>query len=654
MTVPLPTNVIQRGEDAAASEPIDLEAGPLTMRFEPQSAFLRYVRVGDVEVVRGVYAAVRDHNWDTVTARVSDLELHRSAEGFRLRFVVTHHQDAVDFSWDGELAGRADGTVRFSLQGIAGSTFRRNRIGFCVLHPASCAGRPCTVEKVDGSTERGAFPDLISPHQPFKDVRAIAHEVSPGVTAQVRMEGDTFEMEDQRNWTDASYKTYCTPLDHPFPVEVHEGTRIEQSVTISVSGAPDAAASRSREPLHLEVARQDTEPMPLPKIGLGLASHGQGLEKREVERLRSLALAHLRVDLEGFEAGAMAAFEQAAVQARALATSLEVALFLSHDAELALRTAAAAASRLEAPVARWLVFHRDEKSTRARWLALAREHLASIAPVYGGTNAYFTELNRERPALDDIAGVAYSINPQVHAFDDASLVETLEMQRETVKSARAFAPAMPIAITPVTLKPRFNPNATGPEPEAAEGELPPEVDVRQASLFAAGWTLGSVKYLGEGGASSVTFFETTGWRGVMERTKGSPLPGVFRSLPGSVFPLYHVLADIGDFAGGEILPTATSDPLGVEVLALRAGERVRILAANLGGASRHLRLICPHLSEIVAIKTLSADEAEAAMLEPERFRADRGLRHEVRDGRIDLCIAPYATLRIDTTEVNRP
>lgn len=28
-------------------------------------------------------------------------------------------------------------------------------------------------------------------------------------------EGDVFEMEDQRNWTDASYKTYCTPWGCP-------------------------------------------------------------------------------------------------------------------------------------------------------------------------------------------------------------------------------------------------------------------------------------------------------------------------------------------------------------------------------------------------------------------------------------------------------
>ena len=85
----------------------------------------------------------------------------------------------------------------------------------------------------------------------------------------------------------------------------------------------------------------------------------------------------------------------------------------------------------------------------------------------------------------------------------------------------------------------------------------------------AGWTLGSIKYLSESGAPSVTYYETTGWRGVMEIENGSPLPEKFRSLPGAVFPLYPILADVGEFAGGEVLISKSSDPLKVEGITLR-------------------------------------------------------------------------------------
>lgn len=82
------------------------------------------------------------------------------------------------------------------MDGVARSTFLRNRIGFCVLHPIKeCAGRPYVAVKTDGSVEEGVFPRYISPHQPVKDIRSISHEILPGVSAEVRLLGEVFEME---------------------------------------------------------------------------------------------------------------------------------------------------------------------------------------------------------------------------------------------------------------------------------------------------------------------------------------------------------------------------------------------------------------------------------------------------------------------------
>ena len=43
-------------------------------------------------------------------------------------------------------------------------------------------------------------------------MQSISHGTPGGGEIVIRFEGDLFEMEDQRNWTDASYKTYSTPL----------------------------------------------------------------------------------------------------------------------------------------------------------------------------------------------------------------------------------------------------------------------------------------------------------------------------------------------------------------------------------------------------------------------------------------------------------
>jgi len=123
-------------------------------------------------------------------------------------------------------------------------------------------------------------------------------------------------------------------------------------------------------------------------------------------------------------------------------------------------------------------------------------------------------------------------------------------------------------------------------------ELPSDVDPRQMSLFGGGWTLGSIARLATTGfVHSLTYFETTGWRGVMETEAGPPLPEKFPSAPGTVFPMFHVLADIAEFPGKQIYPTHSSHPLLVAGLTLfDARGRRRILVANLTGEPQDVKI----------------------------------------------------------------
>ncbi len=302
-------------------------------------------------------------------------------------------------------------------------------------------------------------------------------------------------------------------------------------------------------------------------------------------------------------------------------------------------------------MATWLIFHEAEKTTTAQWVDLARSALAaydSAVPFGAGTNVYFTELNRGRPPLPALDQVAYSINPQVHAFDNSSLVETLAAQAATVISTRHFIGALPLAISPVTLQPRFNPNATGPEPTPAPGELPAQVDPRQMALFGAAWTLGSIKYIAETGqVASVTYYETSGWRGVMETAAGSPLPEKFPSIPGAVFPLYHILADVGDFAGGEVIRTQSSEPLCVEGLLLQKGDHQRLLLANLRAEPQTVTV--EGLRARVSLYMLDETSVEAAMQSPAAFRRQTGQSIATANGTLAITLLPYAVARIDST-----
>jgi len=56
--------------------------------------------------------------------------------------------------------------------------------------------------------------------------------------------------------------------------------------------------------------------------------------------------------------------------------------------------------------------------------------------VGAGTELYFAELNRSALSTDDLDFVSYSMNPQIHAFDDPSLIENAHAHGYTVESAK--------------------------------------------------------------------------------------------------------------------------------------------------------------------------------------------------------------------------
>ena len=566
----------------------ELKSGRIRALFDRESGFLRHVRVGPTGILRGVYAAVRDHNWNTIPARISDLRIESGTDRLEVTFSVHHEDGSIDFRWSGRIRIEARGRIHYEFDGQAGSDFLRNRIGFCVLHSPDCAGGKIGIETVEGTHLTSTFPREISPHQPFRDLRSIAHRPADGLAVTVRMEGDTFEMEDQRNWTDASFKTYCTPLGLTFPVRIAAGTRIHQSITIEIEGEGlrEPTGSAQEEGVRL-VARSPEIPTRLPPIGLSFARSGPlPLSAKGTLNLRDLQPTHLRVDLFAGGDEWTQVWNRAAEQARALGSPLEIALHLDRDpaAELTALQRLLASESPAPAVRRFLVFSSQSITTPPEELRMAREELGPLFPnaAFGvGTDAYFTEINRHRPPVSGADCVAFSINPQVHAFDDLSLIETLPMQGLVVRNAASFT-GLPVVVSPVSLRPRFNPNATGPEPEPAPGKPPASVDLRQGRSFGAAWTLGSIKHLAEAGAAAITLFETVGARGVVADPSTPDWLDLPSTDPGDPLPPFAVLRALAGWTGAGIVPLVSSHPLQVDGLMLQRDDQTLLLLSNYG------------------------------------------------------------------------
>lgn len=594
---------LRYGQPDPPAELIPLRAGPLTLLYDPASGMVRRIKLGDREALRGIYAALRDRNWGTVPVTIHETIRTVHVDSFRLEFAAEHRQGDIHFVWQGKICGEADGTIRYEFNGEARSTFLKNRIGFCVLHPiGECAGARAKQFRVDGTEIECGFPELIEPQifgkSSFQQLRGVAHEVRPGIWARTDFEGDVFEMEDQRNWTDASFKTYCTPLAVPFPVEVVKGQRIGQSITLRLSG-PTSEFYSPRTKASVIQPELVTVTIPavatgcLPTIGFGIASHGEALTAKEIATLRQLRPAHLRVDLRLTASDSVAVLEQAAHEAEQLDTRLELALHLPRKSEVEVGNLLPAVQKHAPLIGRVLALREGEPATSPTTLAWVQKHFDGLGAVIGaGSDSNFCELNREYAlghlAVNNSDFLFWSINPQVHATDHLSMMETLEAQAATVQSAQAFAGKRPLIVTPATLRQRFNPVATSSENDSSADELPPQVDPRQLSQFAAAWTLGSVAALAVAGAASVTYYETTGERGVMERTSGPVPPSKFPSTPGQVFPLFQVFADLAGFS--QFSPAQSSHPALCALALFNASSLKRVLLANLSYRPREVQI----------------------------------------------------------------
>ncbi len=651
----IPARAIRYGVDAPLPETRLLRAGPLSAVLERGD--LRHVRLGDETVVLRLYGAIRDRNWDTIEPVFTAFDVAADGEAFSVRFTAENVSHDVDFVWNGEIEGTSAGTIVARFDGVARKPFLRNRIGWCVLHPMAVAGFPVTVETPAGRID-GAFPELISPHQPFVDMLAISHPTANGGEVTIRFEGDLFElfeMEDQRNWTDASFKTYSTPLRLPYPVQLQAGDRVRQTVTIEVRAAADLPEPTPAD-APVRVGIGDRPARVVPPIGLGAASHGAPLTDREIELLKAMRFAHLRAPLDLTTDGWRDRLAAVAADAAAIGAVLELEIQVGPDGA-GLNDLFDVLAAGGVPLARALVFPAGELTTTESVLAAAlaaRDAAGLNVPIGGGSRAFFTEFNRARQTLPlaTMAVAAWPIDPEVHATDNGSIMETLAAQPATVGTGQAIFGPGSIAIGPITLKMPFNPNATGPEPKPAHGELPANVDRRQPSLFCAAWTAGSLGRLATAGVDALTYYETTGWRGIMERSDHPLRIAAFHSWPGMVFPVAHVLAVAAAMTGAEALPLSSDDPLAVDGFVARRDGRIVAMIANLRDAPVKVRLSLPIVGD-ARIRRLDETTFTLACADPEAFRQTSALL-AFADEAADLDLLPYATAIIDGPAAPNP
>lgn len=221
------TNIIEAEKQVfqAGSLEVTLDAGAL-----------RWIRWNGVEILRAVMFLVRTPGWGTPSAEISDLDIATTEDSFRISYNAHYGAADAGVLVKISLEGQASGTLRAQADIHADVPFETNRTGFVILHPLlGFAGTEVEVEHASAPTHRLTIAAAISPGQPVLDIQAITHEPRAGLRVTTRFTGDIFEMEDHRNWSDASFKTYSRPIALPYPYLLNPDETVTQLVEVSIA-----------------------------------------------------------------------------------------------------------------------------------------------------------------------------------------------------------------------------------------------------------------------------------------------------------------------------------------------------------------------------------------------------------------------------------
>jgi D-apionolactonase len=588
---------------------IKLNAGSLSMIYEDGN--IRSISAGRNEIIRKIYSAVRDREWLTISPDISDEKIETLPDSFRIEYRCIYNSGEIKFSACYRIEGKPDNSLSFSFDGEALETFDKNRIGFCVLHPIEgYSGKPCNILHSDGNKETLLFPDYISQNQPFFDIRSMKWKVDESDYSLV-FSGDVFETEDQRNWTDASYKTYCTPLSLPYPTTIQKGEKISQRLKFKAE-LEDIVENGNKNEVKIVISNEQASSLPL--IGIGRSTRPAPLKKEEISALKKLNFDHYRVDLYLFNHNWRHEADMAAGEASGLEFSLELALFFDNNSKNQSEDFINWVDVRQPRISVINIYHKTDSVTPDHLIDTIAPLLKRTLPgirISCGTNANFAQLNRKKPVSPHFDYMCYSIHPQEHASDNLTIVENLQAQAYTVESAMQFSDNREIWISPVNIQRRFNANIENFEHPCTKVGFPSQVDSRLMSLFGACWTTVSLKYLSEARVKGVTFFETVGERGIFQGDFSSRWPEEFRSVKGMIFPVYRVFEYLLKHKYFKVIKSTCSHPLIVESLVLSDGKQLNLILVNL--SSDHKQVKIDGISGPATMKQLNADNYEYAV-----------------------------------------
>jgi hypothetical protein len=614
---PQPDSVINFGTDEPAKVERRFSAGALALVLSDGA--IRGLSWHGTEVVRGIACPVRDANWATYASVLADEKVKESPNEFEISQVRLVADGALRVNLI--FKGHSDGTFIATAEMSASNEFITNRAGFTLLHPLrDVVGTPLNIIHPNSSVSFSRFPLLISPEQVAAGIAGLRYCVN-GIDTEIAFQGEVFEMEDQRNWSDASFKTYCRPLSLPIPYRLSAGEIRRQQIHIRLTGIPrgDATSATARPAAALELQPCAGN---VPHIAVAVDDSAIPDQAAQISaRALNPRILQLRVTPETAQRVCQCASKL--IFARPAEIELEVIVPATGDPEISIASVAAECKKASLAVTRILAlpesYLRSYQPAGPWPVGLTPQELLEPArrsfpeaEIGSGVLTYFTELNRCRPAAAMCDYIGHGVTAITHAADDRSVIESLEGLSHIYRSAEALAEERDYRLGLVAIGMRSNPYGSGVMENSLQNRIAmAEADPRQRGLFAAAWAVGAVAATEGHKVSSLALSTLVGPFGAIHRREAWAQPGYQESGTVMVYPIFHVLRFMSIMGGAPRLLMRSAGN-GIVGVASQDHSHTRLTMANLGTEVSHVRL--PRDAEILL---LNADNFQSAIHDPQ-------------------------------------
>jgi len=537
-------------------------------------AAIRNVTYQGAQIIDLLYTAIRPWDWSTLDPDEHSEVVEVSGENCLITI-----SDVFAGSMQGKtvltLQPNGKFSIDYQLSGLGKFEIQRWGVCFC-LHTGDWMGSTVTTGPdsykllneispqriIDGVTQ-GLFPASNDMHFVARDKKSL----------KVVSTGKVLEAEDQRNWTDNTYKIYSGSLAEPRPFVLEKGMIWQQSVEFEVT-PPVVAKPDGAKIIAKEIAA-------LPRIGVQFNSEPL-LPSDDLEKaLFILDIDHIRVNEESLTAQKIATVSKSGL-------TLEAALLSSKEGAELSREVEHLSARV--PAGSRLLIHRQGRQIVQESDLPKNETLNSYIP---GSDAYLVDLHRQK--FEFGGAVSYSMVPTVHSTDPETIFKTLYTQKESIEFAKKFV-APQVSVSPITFSTRGNPE-TGHFRENRINFAQPAMAEQIKELSAAAWTLGSVFALASAGAYSGTWHELFGEFGVIYN-EGSAI---------RFSPTFHALSALGAHHAHEITIATSLDSSWV---AFEDRESRKMVVASQRPWT--VEITPKVLAGYKSIQSLHADECEKA------------------------------------------